>query len=142
LESFLSETFLSLVFDNKFYYQNFVQSHPDYKTQKFELRDIFHKQSQLDSIVKKTILDTIFHNLPTIKNMYQDTFEIVFPSIKQMIKHVVIRHDLVHRNGKTKSGEFIKVTDEQIDNLIENTKEFILQICLKLEIYTIDSAIE
>lgn len=134
VETFLSETFLRLTFEKKDYYQAFVLTHPEFKSRKFELREIFTQQKQLDSIVKKTILDTIFHNLPTIKNMYEDTFSISFPSITKIYKYVLVRHDLVHRNGKTKDGVDVNITDEFIDIVISEVKEFIEKICVELRI--------
>lgn len=134
VETFLSETFLRLTFEKKDYYQAFVLTHPEFKSRKFELREIFTQQKQLDSIVKKTILDTIFHNLPTIKNMYQDTFSVNFPSITEIYKYVLVRHDLVHRNGKTKDGADVNITDEYIDMVISETKDFVEKICVELKI--------
>ncbi len=134
METFLSETFLRMTFENKDYYQAFVLTHPEFKTRKFELREIFTQQKQLDSVVKKIILDTIFHNLPTIKNMYEDTFSINFPSIKDIYKFVLVRHDLVHRNGKTKDGKEVEINDEYIDKVISDTKVFIENICVELKI--------
>lgn len=133
METFLSETFLKLVFDQERYFQSFVQTHPEFKSRKFELREIFTQQNLLKETVKKTILDTIFHNLPTVKNMYEDTFEIQFPSIKDMFKHVLKRHDLVHRNGKTKNGSNVEIEDTEIDNLIIDAKNFISSIYKELE---------
>jgi hypothetical protein len=135
LESFLSDTFLKLVFDNKDCFKNFVQTHPEFKSQKFELREIFQKQSELEAIVKRIILDTTYHNLPTVRNMYQDTFEIKFPSINKMHKYVLIRHDLVHRNGKTKEGSCLHISDKILDELIFDCKELIFQLCVKLKIF-------
>lgn len=134
LETFLSDTFLKLIFAEKHYFQAFVETHPEFKARKFELRDIFKQQKQLESIVKKTILDTIFHNLSSVKNMYEDTFEIEFPNIQKMYKYVMIRHDLVHRNGKTKEGVDVRIEDIQIDELISDTKQFIEIICKELGI--------
>lgn len=37
----------------------------------------------------------------------------------------MIRHDLVHRNGKTKEGSEIKINKEDIKFVIEKTRDFI-----------------
>jgi hypothetical protein len=134
METFLSDVFMKLVFDDKSYYESFVRTHPDFKTRKFELREIFDQQNQLDLIVKKVILDTIFHNLPTVSKMFRDTFNISFPKIEDMYKHVLIRHDLVHRNGKTKDGDNVKILDKNIDVLISDTKSFIEVIANELRL--------
>jgi len=134
MEVFLSDTFMNLVFDNPTYYQNFISTHPEFKNRKFELREIFEQQRQLETIVKKIILDTLYHNLPTVSNMYRDTLKIEFPEFRSISKHVFIRHDLVHRNGKTKEGIEVDISDSQIDEVIKDVNEFITSLCAKLNI--------
>jgi len=134
LETFLSETFLRLVFENNSYFQSFIESHPIFKSQKFELRDLFKKQNEIRGIAKKVILDTIFHNLSTVSQMYKNTFEIEFPDIEKLSKFVFIRHDLVHRNGKTKDGEELAIDDELIKALIDETKDFSEKVCKELNL--------
>tara|TARA_R110000850_G_scaffold222932_1_gene348765 strand:- start:2483 stop:3319 length:837 start_codon:yes stop_codon:yes gene_type:complete len=134
METFLSDVFLKLVFDNKMYFRSFVKNHPEFKIRKFELREIFDQQEQLELNVKKVILDTIFHNLPSVRSMYRATFDIDFPNIGIMQKHVLKRHDLVHRNGKTKDGCELIIEDSNLTKLIEDLKIFIKPIAKELEI--------
>jgi|SRR5690606_1018214 len=75
------------------FFRNFVENHPEFKCRKFELNEIFRQQEQLKIIAKKIIIDVIFHNLPVVKNMYTTTFDIAFPNIEAMQKHVLRRHD-------------------------------------------------
>lgn len=42
--------------------------------------------------------------------MQIETFKMEFPLIKEVFKCVKLRHDLVHRYGKTKDREFIKLS--------------------------------
>ncbi len=134
METFLSDVFLKLVFDNKMYFRSFVKTHPEFKTRKFELREIFDQQEQLEMNVKKVILDTIFHNLPSVSNMYKSTFDIEFPNIGTMQKHILKRHDLVHRNGKTKDGQELIIEDRDLTQLIKDLEDFIKPIAKELGI--------
>lgn len=134
METFLSEVFIIKTFDDKKYLKNFVNSHPVFKQTKFELREIFQEYERIEETAKKIILDTIFHNLPTVSNMYKDTFEIDFPSINDMYKYVMLRHDLVHRNGKTKDGDLVPIEDEDILKLTDDLKVFVRQIAKSLGI--------
>ena len=83
---------------------------------------------------KVIMLDTIYHNLPTVQQMYQDTFQIKFPSIKKVYEYVRMRHDLVHRNGKTKDGKQVNTDDATISSLIHEVNMFIHEIINKLKI--------
>ena len=134
METFLSDVFLKLIFEDKTYFKSFVKSHPEFKSRKFELREIFDQQEQLEMNVKKVILDTIFHNLPTVSNMYRATFNMKFPNIEAMQKHIQTRHDLVHRNGKTKDGSEVLVRDSDLDRLMEDVRNFIRPITEELNI--------
>lgn len=134
METFLSEVFIIKTFEDKKHLINFVNSHPVFKQTKFELREIFKEYERIEETAKKVILDTIFHNLPTVSNMFKDTFQIEFPSIKEMYKYVMLRHDLVHRNGKTKDGSPVPIEDKDILKLIDEVKAFIKQIAKSLNI--------
>jgi len=135
LETFLSSSFINLTFDSEDNFKRFVQTHPYFKNQKFELREIFEKQEKLKEIAQKIMLDTIYHNLPTVRNMFVDTFNIKFPDIANVYKAVLTRHDLVHRNGFTKDKEPVIVNEENIKNLIKEVKDFVHKLSIELNLY-------
>jgi hypothetical protein len=134
LETFLSETFIRLTDKEQDYFKNFVESHPEFKKRKFELKDIFLEKEKLKDTATKIMMDTIYHNLPQVKEMFTSTFNIEFPDIEDIYKFILERHDLVHRNGKTKEGTHVTVDDKKIDELIKVTTDFVREIALKLNI--------
>lgn len=135
LETFLSSSFINLTFESEDNFKRFVQTHPDFRHQKFELREIFEKQEKLNEIAQKVMLDTIYHNLPTVRNMFVDTFNITFPDISSVYKAVLTRHDLVHRNGFTKEEEPVIVNEDNIKTLIKDVKDFVHKLSLELKLY-------
>ncbi len=134
LEAFLSETFINLVVDNDNYRRNFVKSYPAFKKRKFELREIFEENDKLVNTIKDEMLLVIYHNLPKVSNMYRDTFQIDFPDITDVYECVLKRHDLVHRNGKTKTGEVVEANQESIGDLIKKVNRFVEAIVKELNI--------
>lgn len=86
LETFLSDTFINLTMDNDNYFQNFVESYPDFRQRKFELRHLYVEQGRIKETGKKIMLDIIYHDLPKISKMYSATFGIEFPSIGSLMK--------------------------------------------------------
>jgi hypothetical protein len=66
--------------------------------------------------------------------MFQGTFEIEFPSIKEVFPYVVMRHDLVHRNGKTKDNKNVNTDFKTVCNLIETVNQFVSEIIEKLKL--------
>lgn len=134
MEAFLSDAFINLTYDNSRYFRNFVETHPEFKKRKFELKDIFYESEKIKETAKIIMLDTIYHNLPTVKQMYQDTFQIKFPSIKKVYEYVRMRHDLVHRNGKTKEGQQVNTDESTIARLIHEVNIFIHEIIDELKV--------
>jgi hypothetical protein len=134
METFLSDAFVNLTFDNEDYFRNFIGTHPEFKKQKFELREIYKEYDKLEETAKRVMLDTIYHNLPTVSQMFADTFKIEFPPIKEVYELVLKRHDLVHRNGKTKEGNPVDTDEEAIKDLMEKVTKFIDEVATKLKI--------
>ena len=134
MEAFLSEAFINLSHSNNGYLRNFVKTHPEFQSRKFELRDVFEEHEKIKDTAKTIMLDTIYHNLPKVSPMYQDTFDIKFPQIKDVFPFVIMRHDLVHRNGRTKDGKKVNTDDETINELIAIVDKFIFEIIEKLKL--------
>jgi hypothetical protein len=133
-EAFLSETFINQIDENTSYFRNFVETFPQFSTQKFQLKDIFQEYEKLKKTVQKAVLEVIYHNLDKVQNMYVATFNIEFPDIGELSKVVTLRHDLVHRNGKTKEGEEVIVTPQMIKALINSVIAFVDEISEKLQL--------
>jgi len=135
LETFLADTFINLTTENDDYLRNFVKTHPYFKEAKFNLGDIFDKYEAIKDIAKSVMLNTIYHDLPKVKLMYSMTFDIIFPDFTDLIKLVSTRHDLVHRNGKTKEGKLIIIDLSIIKNLIDVVSAFVKDIAIKLHLH-------
>lgn len=57
--------------------------------------------------------------------MYFSVLHIDFPKDMRLIyKGIAIRHDIVHRNGKTKSGKVIIITHEDLINIMDEVNSF------------------
>ena len=134
METFLADAFINLTNDNEEFLKNFIETHPEFKKRKFELREVFEEYSKIKETGKKVMLDTIYHNLPSVSQMFADTFKIEFPSIKDVYEYVLKRHDLVHRNGKTKEGETVVTDESAITELISKVTIFTNDIATKLNI--------
>lgn len=134
METFLADAFINLTIDNEKYLKNFIETHPDFKKRKIELGEIYKEIAKIKETAKKVMLDTIYHNLPKVSQMFTKTFEIEFPGIRDVYGYVLKRHDLVHRNSKTKEGEVV-ITDEMVINeLIATVTIFVDDIANKLNI--------
>jgi hypothetical protein len=124
MESYLSETFIKKFESDDKYLRRFVESFPDFREIEYKANKIFETLGNLELASKKMILDVLYHRLSNVRNMYRATFLIDFPDISNLSKAVVKRHDLVHRNGKTKEGDIINVSSEEIELLCDELIHF------------------
>jgi hypothetical protein len=134
LETFLSETFIKLTNENDVYFRNFIETYPKFKERKFQLNDIYFEYNNLRETAKKEMLDVIYHNLSKVKNMFISTFKIHFPDIVELSKAINTRHDLVHRNGKTKDGVDITINKEIVIDLLNTLSEFVEELAITLKL--------
>lgn len=134
METFLSDTFINLTMDNDNYFKSFIETYPEFKQRKFELRHLYIEQGRIMDTAKKVMLDIIYHDLPKIGKMYAATFKMEFPEIKPLMKSILTRHDLVHRKGKTKKGSKVIIDKSTIVKLIIKVNSFVKKIAVKLKI--------
>jgi len=134
LETFLSETFINVTCESSHFFKNFIESYPNFKERKFQLNDIYKEYEKLQLTAKKEMLEVIYHNLPKVRHMYESTFEIIFPAISKLSKAVNTRHDLVHRNGKTKDGVIIIISKEMVSDLLDQVSLFVEDISISLNL--------
>ena len=133
LEDYLSSTLIKEVLNNEENFRNFVKTNPKIKNQKFNLNDIYEELEKITDVVKRELVAVIYHDLPKVKNMYQDSLKIAFPEISELMLIIKTRHDMVHRNGKDKDGKIIEITESTIDEIIETVEEFVLDIESKIK---------
>jgi len=116
LETYLMNTLVTNVLNEKKYFKTFIVEFKDFKNHKFSISEIFKEQDELEKKVKKTLSDLIYHNLKKIKPIYEAVFKIQIPEIGELIKIISVRHDIVHRGGKCKNGNFIKIDEETFND--------------------------
>ncbi|NOU47531.1 MAG: hypothetical protein HOO86_10775 [Bacteroidales bacterium] len=134
LETFLSETFINITDEHPEFFRNFIETYPNFKERKFQLNEIYGEYDKLQETAKKEMLEVIYHNLAKVKNMYISTFKIEFPDIVELSRAVNTRHDLVHRNGKTKDGDDVIILKETVTNLLNQTLDFVDHISNSLNL--------
>ena len=97
------------------------------------MNDLLKFADQAEDIAKKAMLEVIYHNLAKVKVMYKSVLSISFPDFSKIQSDVSIRHDLVHRNGKTKKGEEIAIDEVRVDEVIFRVVDFVDQVDRELK---------
>jgi hypothetical protein len=125
LETFLSDAFIGTIFKDKQLLKDFVRSNKDFADRKFPLNEIFDRVDKIEKDVKTYLLELIWHNLAKVKNIYHSVLNIDFPKdMKYFYKVIAKRHDIVHRNGKTKSGDDVLVSRDELIELMDKVHTF------------------
>jgi hypothetical protein len=70
--------------------------------------------------------NVIYHNIWKVRPMYESVLGIGFPEdLVDLQKAIMTRHDIVHRNCKTKDGDHIEFSIEDIEQNTELVSEFV-----------------
>ncbi len=128
MEDYLSSTLINKVLGDDEVFKIFVRTCHGLKNQRFNLSELYLKLDKIRDIVKKELLDVIYHDLPKVKGMFEDTLGIEFPEIGEIMKIVQNRHDMIHRNGKNKEGEEIELNQKAVKDVIDEVEIFVNSI--------------
>ena len=133
LETDLSDAFINTVVPNPALMRRFIESTPEFQSEKVALSDVFKAIEEIEQKAKSYLADVVWHNLQRVKPMYKDTLDIDFPKdIGAIFRAVIKRHDIVHRNGKTKSGDEISIQQQDVIDLIAAVNNFTQDIDAQL----------
>lgn len=134
VETYLSDAFINIVLNDSGHLRTFVEKNPEFAKKTLNLSEVFSKHEGIKDEVKEYLLSQLWHNVKKIKPMYKTTLDVSFPAdLGTIFKAIIIRHDLVHRNGKNKDGEQVEVTKEMIEALIADASGFINHVNEQLD---------
>jgi transcription elongation factor Elf1 len=128
METYLSDAFINTTLNSESFIRNFVATFKDFDNMIIKLNNLFDNYDKIETICKKAMIGVIYHNLNKVKGMYKDTLNVDLGNIAIPSRAVSIRHDLVHRNGKTKEGKEVNIDIDVINQLIANIETFIEEI--------------
>jgi len=114
LETFLADTVLYWVRADEQVLRDFVEHTKELKERTLSLASIFERFDQLDNEVEKFLQEQIWHRLDKVKPMMEQGLKIKLPDIGGLMKEVLVRHDIVHRAGKTKEGDEVNLLVEDV----------------------------
>jgi hypothetical protein len=125
METYLSDAFINTVTASDIRVRKFVETFHGFKKETVFLSRIFEERENILDRCKAAMLGVIYHNIDVASGMYRDTLDVDFGDISTMSKAVATRHDLVHRNGKSKDGNLIELDQGKITQLSSEVERFI-----------------
>ena len=132
LETFLSDAFTNILLSDADLRRKLIENTPEFRKQKLSVSDIFKAVDDVDKTVKEYLSRIVWHNLARVSRMYRDVLNVQFPELAPMYRAIKMRHDLVHRNGKTKDGEPILIDRGHVLSLARGAEDFVKLIDLEL----------
>jgi hypothetical protein len=133
LEAFLADTMAFWVRTNKDVLRQFTSKNKDFKGRQLTLDQLFERLEKLDQEVEIYLQEMLWHRLDKIRPMMMAGLGIAFPDIGELMREVVVRHDIVHRAGRTKSGELVSVSTADAIRLRDEVRRFAQAIVTELE---------
>lgn len=133
METYLSDAFINTVIRNPLLVRKFVETTEHFKEQQTNVSNVYKWLDRINDDVAKYLNAFTYHNIPKVQKMYNSVLDIQFPAdLDTIIKAVMTRHDIVHRNGKTKDGNAIKLTGGEVKNISKCVQDFVDHIELQI----------
>lgn len=128
MEAFLGDLLMRTVLAEKIALKRLLANESELKKTSISLVRIYENPNVVTDHVREYLAGIQYHNLSKIAKLYELALDIeVFPSKEirsALSRSVTIRHDLVHRNGKTKTGDPIELPTSTVENLINDLMTF------------------
>lgn len=128
MESYLGDTLKREILKDDNSIRRFVETYKPFEKITFKLSDLFVKRDSLHSYIREVLGSMLYHDLRKIKPIFKTAVGIDLGNIGDIYKAVLIRHDIVHRNGKDKDGNEHKIREEDVRDISEKVKELIQNI--------------
>ncbi|QWZ85147.1 hypothetical protein [Aeromonas sp. FDAARGOS 1404] len=131
LESFLGDSLKSLISQDDQLLKNALCKFKILKNVK--ITELAETDLDVRSLVLKSVSEVLYHNIPNVVEMYEQVLGTKLDiDISKIIKVTKLRHDIVHRNGKTIDGNKISLNAEDFTQAIDDIKEFsnLLQVAI------------
>jgi len=134
LESFLGDTVKSLVVKNNKYFENAIRNVDDLKKSKFSLTEISVQADGALGLAVKSLSDVLYHNIPKVSKILDAILGCELSLKLDKTVHITkVRHDIVHRNGKTIKDDLIHIDVDTVKQAIDDIEEFVESLQLKLD---------
>ena len=129
LETYLSDAFINTVLREERHLRRFVETNLEFGKKTFSLSEVFKQAEKIPDEAKRYLTDMVWHNLAKVQAIYRATLNISFGSEFSAVGRAIqIRHDIVHRNGRTKEGAVIALQRSDVEKLIADVTALVRTI--------------
>lgn len=122
LETYLSDTFINRVLSDDERLQAYIDEEPNFRDRKVSYRNLLREASKVKEEARAEMLGTVWHKLHCVKPLYKKVLGVDLGDIGPLMKDVLTRHDIVHRNGRTKDGGVVDVRTDHVVELLARVR--------------------
>jgi hypothetical protein len=134
METYLSDAFINTVMNNDRLLRRLIEATPEFQKEKIPMSDIFRTMEGIKGEAQQYLAKIVWHRLDKVKELYSHTLEVKFPQdMKKLFSAVTLRHDIVHRNGKTNDGKDLLIISSDVIEIIKTVEDFVLYIDEQLQ---------
>jgi hypothetical protein len=124
METYLSDTFINRVLADKKLLRRLFESSPEFHKERVAKSEIFRVADNATEEAKKYLVRVLWHNLPKVERMYRDVLQVdIRKHMPPLTKAIETRHDIVHRNGRSKDGTTVIITSQDVGKLVEAVQD-------------------
>lgn len=128
MEAYLFDTFKKLIIEKESIKRRYVENYENFNNKaNIKPENLFNFLDKLDEKISNEIDRLSFHNIDLVKGLYKKILccSIDNNEINELRRIITQRHDIVHRNGKTLSGDQIQITSESLEQYLTCISNFI-----------------
>lgn len=134
MESFLADTVRSLIIKNDNYFLNAISNVDCLKKEKFSLLEITKQKDGAKGFAITELSKVMYHNVSKVRNILSAIVgKKIIVDIATVSTITNLRHDIVHRDGKTTDGKLIKVDREIVMKAIDSIECFVNTVSAQLD---------
>ncbi len=123
LETYISDTVISLISKDDACRENALRKVSELKDKKISLVEALRSEFNAQTIILTLLQDIVYHNVAKAEQILGEILGQPLKTNKaEIIKIVNVRHNIVHRNGKTKDGAPLSIS-------VEDAKRAIAAVC-------------
>lgn len=132
MEAYLADTLITLVAEEIGATENLLLKEDKLSSQKVTLFEAWNESLTVERRVQDYLRDQIYHRLGKVEQLYEIAFNIqVFPNLElkeRLHRAVALRHDIVHRNGRTSQGKEQDFSSVQVLAMMQDIHDFVMHV--------------
>ncbi|MEE5164839.1 hypothetical protein V2J73_16375 [Pseudomonas alliivorans] len=132
MEAYLSNTLMTLVAEEIDATENLLLKEEKLSSQKLTLFEAWTENLTVERRVQDYLRDQIYHRLGKVEQLYEIAFKVqIFPNLElkeRLHRAVALRHDVVHRNGRTPQGKEQEFSSTAVLSMMRDIHDFVMHV--------------